>query len=191
MTEATSDWAAIKLMYQQGLSCYAISDRLGGKPTRQGIRKRALRERWDDNPVTGIVTERHRTTDIVSLGADIPENREHILESLSQGATYQLAAGAVGIATKTLERWRKRDLEFGLKCRAVRQQALARHVANIDRAGDRDWKASKYMLSVAPETREQFTESRNSDGEIIVVINIDRDAGSDKGTIIDHESMKT
>ena len=63
-TELMTDWPAIKLMYQQGLSCYAISNRFDGKPTRQGIRKRAKREGWETE-VTGVVTERHRATDIV------------------------------------------------------------------------------------------------------------------------------
>lgn len=183
------DWPTIELMYQQGHSCYSISKRLGGKPTRQGIRKRAVREGWD-RAVTGLVTERHRTTDIVNLGADTPENRERILEMLGQGATYSLAAGVVGISTKTLERWRKRDLEFGLMCRAVRQQALARHVANIDKAGDRDWKASKYLLAVAPETRGEFAETRHPDNEIIVQINIDRDSDSNTGAVIEQEDAQ-
>jgi len=183
------DWAAIKLMYQQGHTCYSISKRFGGKPTRQGIRKRAVREGWD-RPVTGLVTESHRTTDIVNLGADTPENRERIIDMLAQGATYSLAAGAVGVSTKTLERWRKRDLQYGLMCRAVRQQALAKHVANIDKAGARDWKASKYLLAVAPETRGEFAETRHPDNEIVVQINIDRDAAPGSGVIIEQEDFQ-
>ena len=44
------------------------------------------------------------------------------------------------------------------------------------------------MLTVAPETRDQFTESKHSGDEIIVVINIDRDAESNKGMVIDQDS---
>jgi uncharacterized protein YerC len=176
-------------LYQQGQSAYEISRQLGGKPTRQGIRKRAKREGWD-RPVTGVVTLRHLTTDIANLGADTPENREKILHMLAQGATFSLAAGAVGISTKTLERWRKRDLEFGLKCRAVRQQALVRHVANIDRAGERDWKASKYILGVAPETRGEYAEAGRSGSDIVVHIGIDRDAVSSTELIIEHDDLE-
>ena len=182
-----TDWPTIKLMYQQGHTCYAISQRFGGKPTRQGIRKRSRREGWDE-AVTGELTSRHLVTDVVHLGADTPDTRKQILEMLARGATFRLAAEAAGISPKTLERWRKRDLRFGLNCRAVRHQSLVKHIANIDRAGDRDWKASKYILAVAPETRDQFTESKHSGDEIIVLINIDRDAGSNKGLVIDQDT---
>jgi hypothetical protein len=49
-----TDWKLIKLRYEAGQTAYAISQSLGGKPSKQGIHQKAQRDGWQrqDNALT-------------------------------------------------------------------------------------------------------------------------------------------
>ena len=53
------DWQLVRMKFESGQSPYAISRDLGGRPTKQGIAKRAAREGWKvtDNSVVNVAAE--------------------------------------------------------------------------------------------------------------------------------------
>lgn len=177
-------WNQIRLRWSRGESAYSISNSLGGHPTRQAIAKRA-RERGWSREVDGLVSDKHLRKHPIALGKDSPETRERILELLRNGATLKLAAGAMGISPDTLLRWRKEDPLFAAQCHAARHQMLADCSHTLYASAQRDWKAAKHVLAVAPETRGEFSESRTHE-PIEVIIHIDRSGGDRaKSVIID------
>lgn len=175
MAKSQIPWGQIRTMWTQGQSAYSISRALSGKPTRQAIAKRAREKGWS-RAVDGIVSEKHQRKHAVALGKDTPETRERIIELISNGATLKVAAAANGISRDTLLRWRRDDPAFAARCRAVRHSALAEYQGAIHSQTGRDWKAAKYMLETAPETRDDY-RTDNKGGKLEVVINIDRSQG--------------
>ena len=99
-------WDQIQIRWLQGESASAISKSLGGKPTRQGINKRARRENWRQLPT---VSKKHLELSPMQLGQDTPENRARVLELLQEGVSFNLAAGVIGVSRNTLLNWRKGD----------------------------------------------------------------------------------
>ncbi len=182
---STELWSQIRIRWTQGESGYSIANSLDGHPTRQAIAKRARSKGWQKE-VDGVVSEKHLRKHPALLGRDNPENREEILRLLSNGVTYKLAAGSIGVHPDTLRAWRKQDSSFSAQCQSARASALADCAMTIYRHKDRDWRAGKYLLETAPETRGEFGSSNNP-GKIEVVINIDRSSKGVgvKGSVID------
>ena len=178
-------WDQIQVRWIQGESSYAISNSLDGTPTRQAITKRSKREDWNRLPT---VTDKHRTLSFLQLGRDTPENRRQILEQLSQGVSYNLVAGAVGVSRNTLLNWRKKDPKFAAQCQSARHTALAHCAARVFKAGDRDWKANTFILASAQESRDDYSQERGKE-PLEIVINIDRSRGVtiDGKVVIDNE----
>ena len=94
-------WEQIQVRWLQGETAYAISKSLKGTPTRQAINRKAKRDGWDRCPT---VSDKHLTRTFIELGNDLPENRLKVLQLLSQGVTYRLAAGVIGVSEDTLLR---------------------------------------------------------------------------------------
>ncbi len=176
-------WDKIQLRWIQGESASSISKSFGGTPTRQGISKRARNECWNQLPT---VSKKHRELSPMQLGRDTPRNREIILKRLAEGVPYHLAAGAIGVSRNTLLNWRNADPRLEAQCSAARNEALADCAATVFHAKEKDWKAGKYLLETAPETRDEFGPNRR-DNKLEVVINIDRRAS---GVIIEGSSTE-
>lgn len=77
------------------------------------------------------------------------DRRQRILDALSRGATYSLAAGYAGIKRETLWAWlndpRKED--FQIEVRQVEAQAAMAWLTLIDQAAaDLNWQAAAWKL---------------------------------------------
>ena len=176
-------WDQIQVRWIQGESAYSISNSLDGTPTRQAINKKAKKDEWAKLPT---VTEKHRTKTLLQLGQDLPENRLKVLDLLSLGSTYRLAAGVIGVSEDTLLRWRKEDPAFAAQCQAMKSQVLAGCAERIVNA--KDWKSDKYMLETQKETREDYNSAPKESGRINVVFNIRHsDDVTIKGETLDGE----
>jgi len=158
------DWASIKHRWITGESAYAISKSLGGRPSKQGISQKANREDWASFRQPGLLSDKHEQKSLVALGQDTPENRVKLLDMLSKGQTLQLAANAIGVSYMTVKRWRDKDPELEMHVKAARAEFTGRHIENIDAWAPKDWKASKYLLETAPETRDQFSPPQAKGG---------------------------
>ncbi len=169
------DWDAIRVRYARGEKCHAISKSMDGKPTRQGIMKRAKRENWLQG--NSSITESIKNLPLVQTDSKLPRKRtpeavNAIVEFISKGATEEMAARATGIHPKTLYDWKLACPEFAKLIEVARAQKVVEWVDKIDRA--KDWKAHLKLLQVAPETKEQFSDRRKDEGPTII-LNIHRD----------------
>lgn len=176
------------MKFEAGQTPYAISRDLGGRPTKQGVAKRAAREGWQA-----------QANSTVSVAAELPivkraqmltgptkctaERVAFILELVGRGSSIKLAATAAGINPKTLKQWTDQDPQFAEQLRQARAGKLAEWIGHIDGAASRDWKAADRLLQAAPEA-EDF--SQHQQGGITIVLNIDRDAA--QGPVIDAEA---
>lgn len=118
-----------------------------------------------------------------SNGRQRTELNQDLIESISEqvalGVPLKYAAMVNGVSEHCIQHW-IREADSGVSItggknlsatqvqlrvslvssiEAARGQFVARHAANITKQSDNDWKASGWMLSHAPETREQFSEA--------------------------------
>lgn len=78
------------------------------------------------------------------------ESRKRIiLEALSDGQTYQVAATMAGVSAGTLSGWLKdvEKREFFDSCKASEAQAEAKLVSCVHEHAGNDWKAAKWLLA--------------------------------------------
>ena len=170
-------WRDIQHRWARGESAYAISKSLGGKPSKQGISQKAKRHKWAELRVAGVLSSKHEEKPLVALGQDTPKARQAFLDSLSKGVYQSIAAPACfGVTYATVKNWRDSDPTFEMQVKSARARFAAKHIENIDAWAEKDWKAGKYLLETAPETRAEFTASNKSE-KIEVIINIDRSGG--------------
>ena len=170
-----SDWDAIRVRYARGETAYAISKSMGGKPTRQGIMKRAKRESWMQGNST--IPESIKNLPLLQVHNKhprkrTPENVNAILGFMQNGASDEIAAKAAGISPKTLYNWKLDCPEFATMIEVARAQKVVEWIGKIDSA--KDWKAQLKLLQVSPEAREQFADRRKDEGPTII-LNIHRD----------------
>jgi len=159
------DWARIKHRWIKGESAYAISKSLGGRPSKQGISQKANREDWATLRQPGVLSDKHEEKSLVALGQDTPEARQAFLDALSKGVYQSIAAPACfGVTYQTVKNWRDKDPDFEMQVKNARARFAARHIQNIDQWSEKDWKASKYLLEVSPETRDQFSPPQAKGG---------------------------
>ena len=171
------DWQHIRSLFESGETAHRISRR-PGMPTKEGIRKRSIKERWK-KPTTVHLPS-------VAAGLNIRSNLltddllTTVLGMIGEGATQEIACQAAGISARTWRDWIKADQTLQDAVRRARAGKLATWMSHIDRASERDWRAGQWLLQTAPETRETFGKT-GQDSKLEIVINIDRS----NGTIID------
>jgi hypothetical protein len=184
------DWQLIRVRFEGGQTPYAISRDLGGRPSKQGIAKRAKKEGWQV-AVNGsmAIAERlpivKQAQALTGPGKATAERVAFILELVGRGASIKLAASAAGINPKTLKRWQSEDPQLAEQIRQARAGKLAEWIAHIDSAAARDWKAADRLLQASPEA-EDFSQQQH--GGITVVLNIDRD--NPDGVTIDSKPIR-
>jgi len=171
------DWDVIRVRYARGETCHAISKSMDGKPTRQGIMKRAKRENWLEG--NSEIPASIKNLSLVQTGSKLPRKRSPeavnaVLGFIDQGATEEMAARAAGIHPKTLYNWKLECPEFAAMIAVARARKQVEWVNNIDRAGKKDWKASDRLLQADPDTREIFGRQVKQEGPKII-LNIHRD----------------
>jgi len=176
MVKLPIDWSLVRMKYEAGDSAYKIAQDLGGRPTKQGISRRAKAEAWarHNNPLV-IARELpivKRAQLLTGPSKCTAERVAFILELVGKGSNVKLACSAAGIGEKTLKRWCNDDQQLSEQLRQARAGKLAEYVSHIDAAASRDWKAADRLLQVAPEAEDY---SQQQVGGITIVLNIDRD----------------
>lgn len=81
-----------------------------------------------------------------------PEVEQLILDVLSAGGTWVMAAAAAGISDDTLVRWRDADPEFHTRCTRARIGCAADLAVKIRSEARSDWRAASWLIErLAPE----------------------------------------
>ena len=168
----TYDWPMIRALYEKGVKVAQIPKQVSASPTRQAIAQRAKREGWK---VALVSREDLPPALTQSFGRDTPETRAQVIDAIRNGVSESVAASLVGVHRNTLGNWKKQDVAFCAAIDSARAAFINRHHANIDKAGERDWRASAYVLERQAETREQFNPANAGSGGISIVLNIVRD----------------
>jgi hypothetical protein len=168
----TYDWPLIKRMYTDGQSAYAIA-KLGGMPTKQAIQARAKREQWNGVTAIAQVIPPLPTTRTEHV---TPELIARVLDRLRGGATLTLACMAEGMTDAYLRQLRKEEPALDSMVRQAQSEFVARKAREIDTAGERDWKASAWLLERHPLARDELKprETKGDNQGLTVVIGIDR-----------------
>ena len=140
------------------------------------VGRKAKNEKWVRAEVKSI--ESLADTNIAKpcngseLGKRSPEILQEIINVLALSGSKKHACNQVGIATKTFDRWCNEEPELVRQITVARARQLSKHMRAI--ADSKDWKAHLKLLQVAPETKEQFSDSRKDEGPTII-LNIHRD----------------
>lgn len=165
-----SDWAKGRLKYETRPNCTYedIAEIVG--VSRQAVHRKAKKEQWlkctvDENlpvpePKPGS-----------ALGVRSDENICEIVNVFALTGNKGRACRAVGIDDKTLYNWCQDMPELSREMVAAREAFLIGQHRKI--ADSKDWKAAQFLLSRAPETKDQFGETQEKGPRII--LNIHRD----------------
>jgi len=189
------DWTKVRALYETGVSVVQLSKQF--KLSRQAIYKRHDREAWGvkgqakRHPVDKVKLSTLTRLTNVNLDnlADVPKHlpvsrdkgtavrREKILEALRLGLAYHNAAQCAGIAARTLDGWRKKDVDFAEACEEARSYAPSVGARAVMQTAERgDWRAGAYILEHHDSTKEQF--GTRAEGRVpSVTVNIGADRG--------------
>ena len=103
------------------------------------------------------------------------ESRKRIiLEALSDGQTYQVAATMAGVSAGTLSGWLKdvEKREFFDSCKASEAQAEAKLVSCVHEHAGNDWKAAKWLLARRySHWREVPIQEQKEDVSLLSILN--------------------
>ncbi len=171
MSKANVNWLQIKVRWEAGHTSSALAREY--PVSRQGIDKRAKKEGWErkstDSPANWL--KKAEGTYIAASGSSdkrTPEVVATILDNISHGVPQGMAAKAAGISPGTLTNWKREDPELKRLIRMAGSQAAATYVQRIHKAGERDWKADKYLLENHPEAAEDYGQKSKGSGPLIV-----------------------
>jgi len=163
---AGHNWPYIRKLWEAGSEPPEISRLLGGKPSANVILRRADQESWVKLPLKINQDPRSK---------DSPDKRATILDALREGSTRKMAAAEAGISYDTLLNWCKDDQEFRLATDIASAQFAKAQLENVRRAGEKDWKASSWLLQSHPSTKQDFAAAqKQGQGGINIVLNIPR-----------------
>lgn len=186
-------WPEIKVSYEalrsEGRSHNQAAKELSTRypVSRIGIRKKAEQEGWaQDVPAhSHNALKAAQSTAIAhdnSYPKATPERLAAILDMVARGAPEYLAAQSNGISRTTLAEWKATDLTFSNALEAAKSNRAIHRVNKIEEASDRgDWKATAFLLSRDPITKEEFGEQQQKSG-IAIQINITR--GDEVDTVV-------
>ena len=186
------NWDEIRQRYEAGESANGIANS-GVGVSKQAILGRIKRHGWVQSQsakriaqhgnmirqqAEALATDPRQPFAVqAAWGKDTPETRAKILAHLEKGATYELAAKAVGLSRMTLHRWREDDPGFAEEIEAARSSHAITHIGVIDYAGRevKDWKASAHLLAKNPLTKADYGDTAKAGGPVIqVVLNVAR-----------------
>ncbi len=187
MARLPIDWDQVRLRFEAGQTPYAISQDLGGRPSKQGIAKRAHKEGWTRRENALSIAEQlpivERARALTGPTKCTAERIAFVLELVGKGSPIKLAASAAGISDKTLKRWMADDPQLEEQVRQARAGKLSEWISHIDRHSERDWKAADRLLQVSPDAGD-FNQVNT--GGITIVLNIDRESERPEShTVID------
>lgn len=147
------DWPAIDTMLDSGHSPAEIA-KLPDTPTRQGIAKH-IKKRELGNQTKGQEVAKRLPT---QLGKNTPATKQIILDMIATGVPYEIAAKAAGVCVRTMQNWRNKDADFAAAVDTNRNWHLAQIIGYVTGQAPKDWRAAKFILERAKETREHFGE---------------------------------
>lgn len=75
-----------------------------------------------------------------------PENAGKVIAALKGGATYRMAAAAIGCDETTLIRWRHADADFASDCARAELAGSLELLKKIKAAASADWRAAAWIL---------------------------------------------
>lgn len=163
------NWGEIRQEYLDGKPMLHIARERNNRPSVGTISKRCKKENWR------ALTKDNKHPGFKRL--DYPETRMGILDALTLGATYKLAAESNGIKPLTLADWRKNDPDFDMACRRAHSAVAAKAISKIVSASDNgDLGASKFIVERHPESKHDYGVAQPQGGTMpTIVINIPRD----------------
>ena len=176
------DWDAIRARYEAGENSSVISKICGGRPTRHGIRKRALREGWlsistdTKQAVRNLPSIQEPSFPRAAsneLGKRTVGNARLLLSAVERGAPPKLAADLIGLTRDQIKAWMNDDSQFAMEIRSRAAQVVLGYARRIGDADD--WKAWKFLLERSPIAREEYGTQRAEKAQPIIILNIHRD----------------
>jgi hypothetical protein len=75
-----------------------------------------------------------------------PEKKQQVLAFLAGGGSRRKAAAYVGISLTTIADEAKRDEQFSDDLSRAEASSYFRHLQNVSKAGEKDWRASAFLL---------------------------------------------
>jgi len=165
------NWNLIKPRWENGETSTQIARDVD--VTRQAIDKKAKKEGWQrqsaDSPMNWLQLAEN-TYICASKSSDkrTPGIVGAILDSISRGVPQGIAAKMVGVSPSTLTKWKREDPELVRLMSMAGSQAVDVYVQLIRKAGERDWKAVRFLLENHPEAAEDYGQKSKSSGPLIV-----------------------
>lgn len=193
-------WPDIRMRWEAGDSYGEIAKIF--PVTREGVRKRCLREGWrrvgdpgddrptDANDVVGVSPTLNVapwlpwTEGSKPLGTkDSPIKRAEILACLSEGMSYRATSGFVMISEDTFRDWREADSAFSAQCRFAQQAWHRKKLQVIERSDNPD--LALRLLERNPATRQDYRSAEVSKGSggVSITLNMPRPGQLEPPTI--------
>jgi hypothetical protein len=172
ITKEGVNWSLIEAEWKQGVSSQRLSEL--HPISRQAIDQMAERHEWEVSPDPLFP----QTTQLacVSQGwatCREPERLAGLFGLVRQGVSTAQACLITGISGDSLKKVREEDAGVAAMLAQSRAVTLGEmQVVIADAAKRGDWKAAKYRLETAPETREEYRQDSGTMTNI--QINIDR-----------------
>ena len=172
---STETWMEVRAVFETKHIGFAELGRMFGVSGAM-VGRRCKADNWDRASSKSLAsladTSIAKPCNGSANGKRNPEVLQELVTVLALSGSKRLACNQVGISVKTLDRWCNEEPELVHQIEVARAKQLSKHIGVI--AGSKDWKAHLKMLQVAPETKEQFSDSRKDEGPTII-LNIHRD----------------
>ena len=96
-----------------------------------------------------------------------------LVQAVSSGMSQRNASKLIGISEDTFSRWKREHKEFADKLEASSQMFLAKNLEIIQKAGERSWQASAWLVerTFPQEYSPKLTQDITSNQP--VVVNVD------------------
>ncbi len=170
------DWPAIRERFEQGDTAHSIAK--DHDVSKQAIAKRAKKEKWGIIERAIIDPDRWlpATTMFAVLEGNYqytPEKVAEALEAIAWGANYSVAAGLIGVTSKTFKLWRDSCPELEQAIGQAQSSAAMDSLKSMKLASMMDWKAAEKLLSFNPRTKDDMGQTQSTGG-VTIVLNVPR-----------------
>lgn len=198
MPASAADWARIKQLYTvDGLTPYRIEQLDGINVSRQAIKKRAKKEKWESPSaaVPSVTTASGSpepsepdsvTIDVAQIAGELERfdkaseaRLTRFLEAYQNGGGHNVAAAYAGLAFSTAKSWRDASPTLAMAIEQIEAHRAQESIGAITKAQKRgDWKAAELLLGRNRLTKEEWGHTaRGGQGhvQVNVVLAVPRD----------------